>query len=133
MSNDLTNLVKVHYQESIQENLEKNLTAMDLAGMIDIPNGTTKNLPYIKPSAVGEYVKYSSNTAQDVLTGNDQIVINKTPYILFALDRIDMDEDYIKAEPELISDASYQIKRQIDGEFFAQVANAKWKYDANGF
>ena len=47
MSNDLQYVVKQHYAEATQETLEKTLTAMDLAGMIDIPNGTTKNLPTI--------------------------------------------------------------------------------------
>ena len=133
MANLLAALVKVHYQESVQENLEKTLTAMELAGMVDIPNGTTKNLPYVKAGYVGEYVKYSSNTASDINTGNDTIVINKTPYIQFALDMIDEGDDYIDVKPEVIADASYQIKKQIDGEFFSQVPNAKWKYDANGF
>lgn len=133
MANNLTALVKQHYQESVQENLEKTLTAMELAEMVDIPNGTTKNLPYVKASVVGEYTKYSSNTAQDINTGNDTIVINKTPYIQFALDMIDEGDDYIDVKPEVIADASYQIRKQIDGEFFSKVADAKWKYDANGF
>jgi hypothetical protein len=133
MANDLSNVVKLHYAEATQENLEKSLTSMDLAGMIDIPNGTTKNLPYVKMRATGNYTKYTNQTIQDVATGNDQIVINTTPMVTFAMDVIDEGDDYIDVKPEVIEDASYQIKKRIDGDFFAQVSNAKWKYDANGF
>jgi hypothetical protein len=133
MTNDLSSVVKLHYAESVQENLNKELTAMDLAGMIDIPNGTTKVLPFVKMRSTGNYVKYTNQTIQDVNTGNDQIVINTTPMVNFAIDDIDEQDDYIDVKPEVISDATYQIKRRIDGDFFAQTVNAKWKYDANGF
>lgn len=133
MANDLQYVVKQHYAEATQETLEKTLTAMDLAGMIDIPNGTTKNLPLVKMKATGNYTKYTDQTITDVTTGNDQIVINTTPMVNFAIDEIDEQDDYIDVKSEVISDASYQIKRRIDGDFFAQVMNAKWKYDANGF
>ena len=133
MSNDLQYVVKQHYAEATQETLEKTLTAMDLAGMIDIPNGTTKNLPLVKMRATGNYTKYTNQTISDVKTGNDTIVINTTPMVNFAIDDIDEAEDYIDIKSEVIADASYQIKRRIDGDFFAQAANAKWKYDANGF
>lgn len=133
MANTFTDVVKLHYAEATQENLEKTLTAMDLAGMIDIPNGTTKNLPYVKMRATGNYTKYTNQTIQDVTTGNDQIVINTTPMVNFAMDVIDEGDNYIDVKSEVIQDASYQIKKRIDGDFFAQVLNAKWKYDATGF
>ena len=89
MANSLTDVVKLHYAEATQENLEKTLTAMDLAGMIDIPNGTTKNLPYVQMRATSNYTKYTNQTIQDVTTGNDTIVINTTPMVTFAMDVID--------------------------------------------
>lgn len=133
MANDLQNLVRQHYQEGTEDQLFKTLTAFDLAGMVDIPDGTTKNLPYIQMISTGDYTKYTNQTLKDVKTGNDAIVINTTPMVSFALDDIDVEEDYIKSSSEVTSNASYQIKRRIDGDFFAQVSNAKWKYDANGF
>ncbi len=126
-------VVKQHYAEATQEHLEKTLTAMDLAGMIDIPNGTTKNLPFLKMRATSDYTKYTAPTIQDRNTGNDTIVINTTPMVTFQIDVIDEEDNYIDIKPEVISDASYQIKKRIDGDFFSQVTNAKWKYDANGF
>jgi len=38
MANDLQYVVKQHYANAVQDRLEKSLVAMDLAGMIDIPN-----------------------------------------------------------------------------------------------
>jgi len=133
MANDLQYLVRQHYQEGTEDQLFKTLTAFDLAGMVEIPDGTTKNLPYIQMISTGDYTKYTNQTLKDVKTGNDTIVINTTPMVSFALDDIDVEEDYIKSSSEVTDNASYQIKRRIDGDFFSQVANAKWKYDANGF
>lgn len=133
MANDLQYLVRQHYQEGTEDQLFKTLTAFDLAGMVEIPDGTTKNLPYIQMISTGDYTKYTNQTLKDVKTGNDQIVINTTPMVSFGLDDIDVQEDYIKSSSEVTSNASYQIKRRIDGDFFSQVSNAKWKYDANGF
>ena len=133
MSNDLQYLVKQHYAEAVEENLHKELTAMDLAEMVDIPNGTTKNIPHVKMRSTGNYTKYTDQTISGVNTGNDQIVINTTPMVNFALDDIDEEDDYINVKPEVISDATYAIKSRIDWDFFAEVLNAKWKYDANGF
>ncbi len=103
MANDLQYVVKQHYAEATQETLEKTLTAMDLAGMIDIPNGTTKNLPYIQMISTGDYTKYTNQTLKDIKTGNDQIVINTTPMVSFGLDDIDVQEDYIKSSSEVTS------------------------------
>lgn len=133
MANDLQYLVRQHYQEGTEDQLFKTLTAFDLAGMVDIPDGTTKNLPYIQMISTGDYTKYTNQTLKDIKTGNDQIVINTTPMVSFALDDIDVEEDYIKSSSEVTSNASYQIKHRIDGDFFSKVADAKWKYDANGF
>lgn len=133
MANDLQYLVRQHYQEGTEDQLFKTLTAFDLAGMVEIPDGTTKNLPYIQMISTGDYTKYTNQTLKDVKTGNDAIVINTTPMVSFGLDDIDIEEDYIKSSSEVTDNASYQIKRRIDGDFFSQVSNAKWKYDANGF
>ena len=133
MANDYQYVVKVHYADAVQERIEKTLLAMELAGMIDIPNGTTKNLPLIQMRSTWDYTKYTAQTITDVDTSNDQIVINTTPMVNFAMDDLDEDDNYINIKPEVIADASYAIKKRIDGDFFAQVLNAKWKYDSNGF
>jgi hypothetical protein len=51
----------------------------------------------------------------------------------FAMDPIDEEDNYIALSPQVRNDAAYAIKARIDGAFFNEVLNAKWKYDANGF
>lgn len=133
MANDFQYVVRQHYSEATEERLKKTLTAMDLAEMVDIPDGTTKNIPHIKMRATGNYTKYTDQTITDVKTGNDQIVIDTTPMVNFAIDMLDEEDNYINVKPEVISNAAYQIKQRIDGDFFNKVTDAKWKYDANGF
>lgn len=133
MANDTNDLIREHYEGSVQDNLEKELTALDLAGQITITDGVTKNLPYINSSEIGEYTRYGNATATDVVADKDQITINKTPYIKFVIDQLDEEDAYIAIAPEYVSDATYQIKKQIDGEFFSKVPEGYWKFDANGF
>jgi len=133
MANDYQYVVKVHYAEAVQENINKTLISMDLAGMIDIPNGTTKNLPLVQMRSTGDYIKYTDQVITDVDTSNDQIAIDTTPMVNFAMDDLDEDDNYINIKPDIISDAWYAIKKRIDWDFFAEALNAKWKYDANGF
>jgi hypothetical protein len=133
MANDFQYVVRQHYAEATEERVKKTLTAMDLAEMVDIPDGTTKNIPHVKMRATGNYTKYTDQTITDVKTGVDQIVIDTTPMVNFAIDMLDEEDNYINVKPEVISDASYQIKQRIDGDFFNKVTDAKWKYDANGF
>jgi hypothetical protein len=133
MANAINDLIREHYEGSTQDNLEKELTALDLAGQVTITDGVTKNLPYINPSEIGEYTRYGNATATDIEADADQITINKTPYIKFVIDQLDEEDAYIAMSPEIVSDATYQIKKQIDGEFFSKVSEAYWKYDTNGF
>lgn len=133
VDNDFAGVVKQHYAEAVEDRLELTLTAMDFAEMVDIPNGVTKNIPRVNMRSTGDYIKYTDQTITPVNTESEQITINTTPMVTFAMDPIDEDENYINVKPEVVDDASYKIKERIDGDFFNQALNAKWKYDANGF
>jgi len=64
--------------------------------------------------STGNYTKYTAQTIADVDTSNDQIIIDTNPMVNFALDDLDEDDNYINIKPEIIADASYQIKKRID-------------------
>jgi hypothetical protein len=83
--------------------------------------------------STGDYTKYTDQTISPVDTGSEQITINTTPMVNFAIDPIDEQDNYINIKPEVVADASYKLKERLDGDFFNQALNAKWKYDANGF
>lgn len=133
VTNDFAWVVKQHYQDAIEEKLELTLTAMDFAEMVDIPNGVTKNIPRINMKSTGDYTKYTDQTISPVGTESEQITINTTPMVTFAIDPLDEQDNYINVKPEVVSDGAYKIKERIDGDFFNQALNAKWKYDNNGF
>lgn len=132
MANNFTAAVKQHWADMFQENLEKDLLALEIAREENVPNGTTKNLPYINFQKPTNYVKYTAVTSVDAVTGNDQLVINQTPMIPFEIDRIDMDDNYLDVTPELIENAGYMLKSEIDGAVLAQVVNADNLYDNRG-
>ena len=133
MANTFTSVVKQHWANALQDNLEKSLVAMELAEMIDIPNGTTKNLPRVSFQASVDYTKYTQVTFKDVTTANDQLVINTTPMVPFNIDDLDVEDNYINMTPQIIRNAGYKLKERIDGDFLAEILNASWKYDNSGF
>lgn len=130
--NIFTAAVKQHWKDMFQENLEKDLLGMEIVKMEDIPNGTTKNLPYINYQKPTNYVKYTAVQAVDAVTGNDQLVINQTPMVPFEIDRLDMDDNYLNVTPDLIEGAGYMLKTQIDGDIMAQSVYADNLYDNRG-
>ncbi len=133
VDNDFNGAVKIHYAEAVEDSLELTLTAMDFAEMVDIPNGVTKKIPNIKMSTTGDYVKYTDQTISPREVASEEITIDTTPMVNFAIDPIDEQDNYINIKPELVSEGSYKLKERIDGDFFNKATQAKWKYDANGF
>ena len=133
VTNDVSGVIRLHYQDAIEEKLGLTLTAMDFAEMIDIPNGVTRNIPRINMKSTGDYVKYTDQTISPVGTASEAITINTTPMVTFAMDPIDEQDTYINVKPDIVADGAYKIKERIDWDFFNQASNAKWKYDANGF
>ena len=114
MSNTFTSVVKQHWANALQSNLEKSLVCMELAEMVDIPNGTTKNLPRVSFQASVDYTKYTNIALKDITTANDQLVINTTPMIPFGIDALDVEDNYIAITPEVIRNAGYKLKERID-------------------
>lgn len=133
VTNNNAAVIKKHYATDVEDQLYLTLTAMDFAEMVDIPNGTTKQIPRIDMRSTGDYTKYTDQTIAPINTQSEDIVINTTPMVNFAMDPIDEEENYIPLSPQVRADAAYAIKARLDWAFFNQVLNAKWKYDANGF
>lgn len=132
MANQLTAAVKQHWADMFEDNLEKDLLATELVRMESIPNGTTKNIPRVNMQRAVSYVKYTPVTSKDIVTGNDQLVINETPMIPFEIDQIDMDDNYLDVTPELISDAGYMLKSVIDGDVMGEALQANLTYSSTG-
>jgi hypothetical protein len=132
MANNLTSAVKQHWADMFEDNLEKDLLATELVRMESIPNGTTKNIPRVNMQRAVSYTKYTPVTSKDIVTGNDQLVINETPMIPFEIDQIDMDDNFLDVTPELISDAGYMLKSIIDGDVMGEALQANLTYSSVG-
>lgn len=132
MANTFTSAVKQHWEAGLQRNLEKHLVAMELATMKIVADGTVLNIPRLAFQSVGSYTKYTNVTVADLTTANDTLTINTTQMITFAMDKIDMGDNYINIIPKATSNAGYKLKQAIDGAFLNQYSNATNVYNTNG-
>ena len=132
MANTFTSAVKQHWEAGLQRNLEKHLVAMELATMKIVADGTVLNIPRLAFQSVGSYTKYTNVTVSDLTTANDTLTINTTQMITFAMDKIDMGDNYINIIPKATANAGYKLKQAIDGAFLNQYSNATNVYNTNG-
>ncbi len=132
MSNTFTSVVRQHWEAGLQRNLEKHLVAMELATMKIIADGTVLNIPRMAFQSVGTYTKYTNVTVADLTTANDTLTIDTTQMITFAMDKIDMGDNYINIIPKATANAGYKLKQAIDGAFLNQYSNATNVYNTNG-
>lgn len=132
MANTFTSAVKQHWEAGLQRNLEKHLVAMELATMKIVADGTVLNIPRLAFQSVGSYTKYTNVTVADLTTANDTLTINTTQMITFAMDKIDMGDNYINIIPKATNNAGYKLKQAIDGAFLNQYTNATNIYNTNG-
>lgn len=132
MANTFTSAVKQHWEAGLQRNLEKHLVAMELATMKIVADGTVLNIPRLAFQSVGSYTKYTNVTVADLTTANDTLTINTTQMITFAMDKIDMGDNYINIIPKATANAGYKLKQAIDGAFLNQYSNATNVYNTNG-
>lgn len=132
MANLFTSVVRQHWELALQRNLEKHLVAMQLATMKVIADGTVLNIPRMSFQSVGSYTKYTNVTVGDLTTANDTLTIDKTEMISFAIDKIDIGDNYINVIPKATANAGYKLRQSIDGNFLAQYSNATNIYNTNG-
>lgn len=132
MSNTFTSIVKQHWEDGIQRNLEKHLVAMELATMKVIADGTVLNIPRLAFQSVGTYTKYTNVTVGDLTTASDTLTIDTTQMISFAIDKIDVGDNFINILPKATANAGYKLRQALDGNFLNQYSNATNVYNVNG-
>lgn len=133
MANQFSAVVRQHWADTIQENLEKSLIAYDIAEMVNIPDGVTKNLPWLEMRETFNYQRSVPPAMQDVTTFNDTITINEAPMTTFTINDFDIQDNFINLVPKIIRNWTYKIKERIEGTFLWKILEANWKYDANWF
>ena len=132
MANTFTSVVRQHWEAGLQRNLEKHLVSMELARMKVIADGTVLNIPRLAFQSVGTYTKYTNVTVADLTTANDTLSIDTTQMVTFAIDKIDVGDNYINIIPDATSKAGYKLRQAIDGNFLAKYSSAANVYNVNG-
>jgi len=132
MANTFTAVVKQQWEKGLQRNLEKHLVAMELATMKIVADGTVLNIPRLAFQSVGNYTKYTNVVIPGLTTANDTLTIDKIEMITFAMDKIDIGDNYINILPKATMNAGYKLKQAIDGAFLNQYSNAANVYNVNG-
>lgn len=132
MANTFTSVVKQHWEAWLQRNLEKHLVAMQLATMKVIADGTVLNIPRLAFQSVWTYTKYTNVTVWDLTTANDTLTIDTTQMISFAIDKIDIGDNFINIIPKATANAGYKLRQAIDGNFLNKYSYATNVYNVNG-
>lgn len=131
MSNTFTSIVKQHWEAWLQRNLEKHLVAMELATMKVIADWTVLNIPRLAFQSVGTYAKYTNVIIWDLTTASDTLTIDTTQMITFAIDKIDIWDNFINIIPKATSNAGYKLRQAIDGAFLSKYSLASNIYNTN--
>lgn len=131
MSNTFTSIVKQHWEAWLQRNLEKHLVAMQLATMKVIADWTVLNIPRLSFQSVWTYTKYTNVTVWDLTTASDTLTIDTTQMISFAIDKIDIGDNFINIIPKATSNAGYKLRQAIDGNFLNKYSSASNIYNVN--
>lgn len=132
MANTFTSVVRQTWERGLQANLEKNLTAMELATMKIIPDGTTLNIPRLAFQSTQTYTKYTNLTFSDLTTASDTLTLGSALAVTFSMDVIDEEDNYINITPQAIRNGGVKLKERLDGDFLTEILNAKLVYDNGG-
>lgn len=132
MANTFTSVVRQNWERGLQANLEKNLTAMELATMKIIPDGTVLNIPRMAFQSTQTYTKYTNLTFSDLTTASDTLTLGSAYAVTFSMDVIDEDDNYVNITPIAIRNGGVKLKERLDGDFLNEILNANLVYDNGG-
>lgn len=129
MTNNITALIKLNYSKTLQALLYEKLIAYDIANTIlkeRLPNGNRVHFPRVEYGLVDNYTKYNDVVDQFVESEDEFLEINQTPIIPLYFEDIEVDlETGWEIVSPALTDSFYQIKQDIEGNFFSEVVNAE--------
>lgn len=132
-TNDVAALNPQNWSDMIQENLYKELVAMEVADLQfkkNLTSGTQVHFPMFGSLSTTAYVKGTDVTVQALDTTDEYLEVDQQWESSFYLDTIDKKQNLYSAMEAGIREASYAIKSKIETVFFAQVLNAYDTFDA---
>ena len=116
----------------IQRLLKKSLVSREIANMEEramLTNGYKVHRPYHSDIKVNSYTKGTAVTPQDITATDEYLTVDQTKEATVYVDAIDVIQNKYDTANQLTDRISYALKRDIDGAFLAQVANASYTMD----
>ena len=125
-TNTLDAIRKIHYLKDIETNLHDTLIMNDLADDVSaqFPDGIKFQMPQMAYMQTGNYS--GTLTAKNVTTQYSELELNKVPYVTFQYSDVDKLKDSWDAISKADTNSVYKLKQQMEGDFFAEVSNARY-------
>lgn len=132
-TNDVAALNPENWRDMIQENLRKQLTAMEVADLKiinDLKAGTTVHFPMFGELTTTAYVKGADVTVQALDTTDEYLTVDIQRESSFYIDDIDKKQNLYSAMQTGIERSTYAIRSYVESSFYSEVLNAYDSFDA---
>ncbi len=136
MANNLLAFSPEYRSARAQFLLKKMLVAREISNMEErstLKNGVKVHRPYHSDVKVNTYTKGTSVTPQDITVTDEYLTVDQTKEATVYIDDIDVIQNDYNTANLLVDRITYALKRDIDGAFLAEVANAAFAIDDNTF
>ena len=94
-----------------------------------LKNGIKVHRPYHSDVKVNTYTKGTNVTPQDITVTDEYLTVDQTKEATVYIDDIDVIQNDYNTANLLVDRITYALKRDIDGAFLAEVANAAFAID----
>lgn len=132
MANNLLAFSPEYWSARAQNLLKKMLVAREISNMEEratLKNGVKVHRPYHADVKVNTYTKGTSVTPQDVTATDEYLTVDQTKEATVYIDDVDVIQNDYNAANLYVDRITYALKRDIDGAFLAEVANAAFAMD----
>lgn len=136
MANNLLAFSPEYRSLRIQRLLKKSLVSRDIANMEEralLSNGIKVHRPYHSDIKVNTYVKGTAVTPQDITATDEYLTVDQTKEATVYVDQVDIIQNKYDVANSLTDRITYALKRDIDGAFLREVANAALTLDDADF
>jgi hypothetical protein len=136
MANELSAFSPEYWSNRIQKMLQKALVSRELANMEEraqLSNGVKVHRPYHSDVQVNTYTKGTAVSIQDITATDEYLTVDQTKEATVYIDEIDVIQNKYDVANKYTDRLAYQLKRDIDGAFLAEVANTALTMDDSDF
>lgn len=132
-TNDVAALNPQNWADMVQENLYKELVALDVCDTKlkkNLANGTQVHFPMFGALTTTAYVKGADVTVQALDSTDEYLTVDQLWESSFYLDMVDKKQNLYSSMENGVKEATYAIRSKVETLVFAQVLNAADTFDA---